>query len=139
MKTQKQKSKFKSGRKWFDGKNVNLVVSKLKRAWANGCKDCEAAIFAGISDKSLSRYLKAKPKLREEKEQLLNKPTLKARLNVVERIKKGNIGVSQWYLERKKKDEFSSRQEFTGRDGERLYNLSDAEKKKLDEILETNQ
>lgn len=43
-----------------------------------------------------------------------------ARGVVAKRIKRGDTDVAKWWLERKKKDEFSLRQEMTGKDGKEL-------------------
>lgn len=44
-----------------------------------------------------------------------------ARQVVVKSIIEGDVQTSKWYLERKAKDEFSTRSEQTGKDGEALY------------------
>ena len=40
---------------------------------------------------------------------LRDNPTLKARINTVEAIDKKDLDTSKWYLERKAKDEFSTK------------------------------
>lgn len=51
-------------------------------------------------------------------EALKDKPILKARATVVRGLDQANN--AQWYLERKRKDEFSGRVEHTGADGRNL-------------------
>lgn len=48
-------------------------------------------------------------------EQLRDKPVLKARATVVAALHTPEV--AKWYLERRRKDEFTSRQEHTGKDG----------------------
>ena len=45
------------------------------------------------------------------KEQLKNSPSIKAKLNIVEAIEEGDSELSKWWLERKEKNEFSTKQE----------------------------
>ena len=47
------------------------------------------------------------------KELLKQRLVLKARTNIAEKINKGDIDVSKWYAERKRKDEFSTKTEQT--------------------------
>ena len=47
----------------------------------------------------------------ERKELLKDNIKMKSKLNVAHGIKKGDINLSLWYLERKCKDEFSPKQE----------------------------
>jgi hypothetical protein len=113
----KKKNPKGAGRKWFDGKNEQNVLSKLKDVWKYGGTDVEAAFYADISVPALQRYLSANPELREEKVRMKSNPILIARKTVVDGLKY-DPDLSLRYLERKKKDEFSLRQEFTGKDGE---------------------
>lgn len=109
--------KSNAGRKWFDGKNEKEVITKLEYVWGMGGSDAEAAFFVETSNASLSRYLREHPEIKERKEALKNKPVLLARKNIVKSLEIGDLDTSKWYLERKKKDEFSHRNELTGKDG----------------------
>jgi hypothetical protein len=51
---------------------------------------------------------------------LKKNPVAAATLNIVKAIDSGDVKASQWYLERKCKDEFSTRTENTGENGEPL-------------------
>ena len=51
---------------------------------------------------------------------------MKARSTIVKNL--DNVGTSQWYIERKRKSEFTSRQEHTGADGQPLVDLTAAVK-----------
>lgn len=117
MTVKKEKSKrSNAGRKWFDGKDEQLVLAKLDTAWSLDCTDAEASAYADISSASLSRYLSAHPNISERKAQLKERPVLAARHTLVEAIrsgpgKEGNPELALKYLERKRKAEFSTRTE----------------------------
>lgn len=98
-----------SGRKFFDGKDLNLTLSKLEHAFAIGSTDQEACVYADISTASLYRYEEKNPQFRERKNQLKSKPILKAKSKIVESL--DDVKVAMWYLERKAKEEFSPRAE----------------------------
>ncbi|MDP2654885.1 MAG: hypothetical protein Q8Q08_12765 [Candidatus Omnitrophota bacterium] len=89
------------------------TVNLLREAFRVGCTDEEATAYAGISPRALYYYMKKYPEFREERERLKQLPTIWARHNVVQAISKGDINRSQWYLERKMKNEFASRTELS--------------------------
>ena len=93
------------------------VLSKLEEAFSLGCSDEEACIHADISRMSLHRYQENNPEFCDRKELLKQKLVLKARTNIANKIELGDIEVSKWYVGRKRKSEFSTRQEVTGEDG----------------------
>jgi hypothetical protein len=97
------------------------VIQKLESAFLSGCSDLEACLIANISKSTLYNYQKENPDFVERKEILKNSLTLRARLNVSDALNDMNhedlIELSKWYLERKKKDEFSLRSEITGNNG----------------------
>lgn len=95
-----------AGRKWFDGKNEDAVITKLTQVWAIGGTDAEAAYYADISTASISRYLDSHPDISEQKNRLKNKPILKARREVIKGLNK-NPDFSLKYLERKLSNEFA--------------------------------
>jgi len=94
------------------------VLDKLREAFLMGCTDVEACLYANIGTTPLYEYQKENPEFTKQKEQWKENPTLLARKTVFENLTdKQN---AQWYLERKKKKEFSQRNELTGGDGESL-------------------
>jgi len=99
------------GRKWFDGKPENEVLTKLQLVWSLDGSDSEAAFYADISIASLSRYLASHPKVAERKQLLRQKPILKARMALANAIDAGDGNLALKYLERKRKQEFSTLQE----------------------------
>jgi hypothetical protein len=93
-----------------------IVIGKLEEAFAMGCTDIEACLYAGINRDTLYGYQNKYPEFVDRKEELKETPVLKARKTVVEALTSDHE-FSLKYLERKKKDEFSLRVENTGKDG----------------------
>lgn len=85
------------------------VVAKWEHAFAMGCTDTEACCYADVSRDLLYDYQKKHPEFVDRKNSLKEKPFLKARTTIVEAL--GEPEHAKWYLERKKKDEFSPKQE----------------------------
>lgn len=83
------------------------VLAKLEQAFAMGCSDSEACVFADINMATLYRYQQHNPEFSNRKKLLKDKPVLKARSIVVNALNKNDKEVAKWYLERKRKDEFS--------------------------------
>lgn len=107
-----------AGRPAFD---EDYIVDKLREAFLMGCTDREACLYAGISKDWLYNYQHDHPEFVEQKEDWKDNPKLQARRNLYNAITGfGDVDSSQWFLERKAKDEFSRRQELTGADGEAI-------------------
>ena len=109
------------------------TLNKLTLAFSKGLSDREACLFANISQQTLYNYCNANPAFLEQKERLKEKPQMQAKLNVVEGIENGDIELSKWYLERKNKGEFSTKQDIgiTGSVNNPFENLTTEELKKL--------
>lgn len=99
-------------------KLTDEIVKKLEDAFSIGSTILEACIHAGISKQTYYNWIEDKPELLDYFEQLREKPVLKARNNIAKLIQNGDPETSKWFLERKKKDEFSLRTELTGKNGE---------------------
>lgn len=95
------------------------VIAKLEEAFAWGCTDIEAALHADIAVQTLYKYQERVPKFLERKHKLKETPILLARKSVVTKLGR-DPKLAMDYLSRKKKDEFSTRAEVTGKDGEAL-------------------
>ncbi len=87
------------------------VLGKLEQAFSIGCTDEEACIYADIKPDNLYEYCRKNPEFSKRKEQLKRKPILKAKNTIISNLDDPKI--AQWYLERKSKEEFSSRQELS--------------------------
>jgi len=98
---------------------TEIVLGKLNEAFAIGASDKEACFYADISPDTLYDYQLKNPKFIQRKEALKERPVLLARQTVLKAIESDPL-TARWYLERRRKDEFSSRQELTGADGERI-------------------
>lgn len=90
------------------------TIQKLEYAFMRGLTDLEACLFADIGKSTLYNYCEENPAFMERKEALKQHPTAKARLNVTEAIENGNEDLSKWWLERKARDEFSTKQQIEG-------------------------
>lgn len=91
------------------------MVKKLEEAFAIGCTDKEACLYADISERTLYTYQEKHPEFAQRKELLKEKPVLTAR-NTVVRSLQTDPDIALKYLERKKSDEFAtkSKQEHSG-------------------------
>ena len=92
------------------------VIRKLYEAFAWGCSDLEACFYADISKTALYEYQEKHPEFTERKESLKQRPVLMARQSVVKDLV-NNSDLALKFLERKVKEEFSTRKEMTGKDG----------------------
>lgn len=91
------------------------TISKLEEVFSIGGSDNEACFYAGIGKSTLYNYQQEHPEFVERKEALKERPILKARQTVVKSLDDADMALK--FLERKKKDEFSLRTEFTGQNG----------------------
>lgn len=107
------------------------TIRKLEEAFSIDASVKEACYYADISTDTFYRWIKKYPKLSYKLERLREKPVLKARQTVVKSL--DNPDYAFKYLERKRKDEFSPRQELTGKDGESIQTSYEI---KLNEIRE---
>lgn len=93
------------------------TIIKLEQAFAIGLKDVEALAYAGVSSSAFYAYCQKNPEFQERKEELKLKPILKAKNTIFRNL--DDEAVARWYLERKCKDEFSTKEvkELVGADG----------------------
>ena len=94
------------------------VISKLESVFAIGGTDKEACSYADISHQTLYDYQALHPEFVERKEALKERPFIKARQTIVNAL--NNPHDAQWFLERKRKNEFAQRSELTGAEGKPL-------------------
>lgn len=91
-------------------KMTESTIGKLEQAFAFGCTDKEACLFANINPDTLYSYCKKNPEFSERKELLKETPIMKAKKSVVDNLENDPV-LALKYLERKKKDEFSLKSE----------------------------
>lgn len=108
---------------WRPPKITESVVNKLEEGFAMGFTDSEACLYADISRQTFYDYLKKNPEFADRKEHLKDQPKMKAKINIVKSIQKGDVTDSKWYAERKSKDEFSLK-EITEVQGEMDVNVN---------------
>lgn len=109
-------------------------IAKLEQAFSIGCSDLEACLFADIGKTTLYTYQNKHPEFTERKERLKEGVVLKARIKVKEALDSKDLKVStdmaKWLLERKKKDEFSTRVE-----NDVIVTMTDEEVNEVEAIL----
>lgn len=94
------------------------TISKLEQVFAMGGTDLEACSYADVSKSALYNYQEANPDFVERKEMLKERPFIRARQTIVKAL--DNPRDAQWFLERRRKNEFAQRSEITGKDGEEI-------------------
>lgn len=94
------------------------VDRKIEECAALGASIEEIAFYAGIHRDTLYDWMKKDAELSDRIKELQERPILLARQTVIKAI--DNPEYATWYLERKRKKEFSARQELTGEDGSPL-------------------
>lgn len=93
------------------------VLNKLEISYSMGCSDLEACLYANISKQTLYNYQEKHPEFKDRKEMLKEKLVLKARTVIADSLNNKDENTAKWYLERKKRDEFSTKieNEVTGK------------------------
>jgi hypothetical protein len=116
-------------------KMTEETVQKLEEAFEMGCTDVEACLHAGIVKQTLYNYQEENPEFVDRKQALKENPAYRARKVMYEAIKNDkNLNTAQWYLERKKKDEFSQR---TESDVNTKISFDTMDDKELDGLIES--
>lgn len=90
------------------------TIGKLEYGFSCGLSDREACLYANINPDTLYEYCKKHPEFSERKELLKEQVKMQAKLNLASSISSGDEKASEWYLERKAKDEFSTKTEVSG-------------------------
>ncbi len=91
------------------------VVRKIEEVAALDGSVAEMAYYAGIHPDSIYARMKDDQQFSDRIKALRERPILKARQTIVKAL--DNPQHAQWYLARKKKQEFAERIENTGADG----------------------
>jgi len=97
------------------GRPVSITpekVSKLEQAFSIGASVKEARNYAKISRSVYYRFLMENEGFRERFEDLRTAPILKSLQTVYNDL--DNVETAKWLLERRRKDEYSTRQELAG-------------------------
>lgn len=94
------------------------VNRKIDEAAAFGASIEEIAFYIGVHRDTLYGWTQKDKDLLDRIKALQERPILKARQTVVKAL--DDPEHAKWYLERKRKKEFSQRNEFTGAEGEAI-------------------
>ena len=111
------------------------VLAKLEAAFSWGCTDNEACLYADINPSSLYDYQLIHPEFTKRKELLKDMPNLKARQVINAAIRQKDKQAAQWWLERKKKDEFSTRSEMIQPEPIRVF-VTKEEQQEADDAID---
>ena len=87
------------------------LVAKIEYGFMKGLNVTECCRYAGICRNCFYEYLQKNPDFKDRIEELQSEPSTRAKLNVVEAIENGDTELSKWWLERRNKAEFSTKQE----------------------------
>lgn len=97
---------MKAGRKTVKSEEI---IRKIEECAALGSSIEEIAFYAGIHRATLYRWMAEDQELKDRIEELQERPILKARQTVVKSLEEPEN--AKWYLERKRKNEFSTKSE----------------------------
>lgn len=118
----KEKAKNSVGRPRAIGeKELRL----LKEAFFMGCTNREACLYADVAESTFYDFLKEYPEYSEKIDIWKNYEKIKARMVVHKALDKGDRDMAKWYLERKAKDEFSTKQEVDATVNNRVVIIDD--------------
>lgn len=85
------------------------IIRKIEECAALGSSIEEIAFYVGIHRATLYRWMEEDQELKDRIEELQERPILKARQTLVKSLDEPEH--AKWYLERKRKNEFSQRTE----------------------------
>lgn len=100
------------------------IIVRLENAFFDGLSNEQACALAGLSVSRFYEIQRDFPELKEQFNAAKQHTNLKARRNVAERIEKGDIETSKWWLERREKQDFSTRTEHTGSNGGAIQHIT---------------
>jgi hypothetical protein len=92
---------------------TDKVVSLLVTCFQNGLTVRQACWQSGISHEAYYQRLRNDSEFADKMSKAQQLPSITARTNVMSAIKKGDVSASKWLLERKDKEEFSSKTDVT--------------------------
>ena len=91
--------------------DIEKTVKKLSDGFMMGFTDREACLYAGCSKQWLYDYCEKNPRYSDQKELMKENQKLKAKKILDKALDENDKQTAQWYLERKAKDEFSTKVE----------------------------
>jgi len=115
------------------------TVAKLEEAFKIGATDTEACNYANIARETYYRHLRDDSKFSDRISSAKEWPILAMKKTIVQAAVGGDKQAAQWYLERKRKDEFAPRQELSGPEGLPLGYIHSGDIKQLPESEQPKQ
>lgn len=100
-------------------------LEKLEEAFKLGCTNREACFYADVAESTFYDFLKEYPEYSDKIAMLKDYQKIKARYVVHKALEKGDRDMAKWYLERKAKDEFSTKHEFDSTVNNRVVIVDD--------------
>ncbi len=88
----------------------STIVEKLEIGFSRGYNITEACKYAGIDRSTYYDWVEANEDFSNRMELAKCDLNIKAKNNIADEIEKGNLEVSKWHLERRAKDEYSTKQ-----------------------------
>ena len=92
-------------------KFTKMAIEMIKDAYLMWANDTQAALLAWISLNTLSRWKKEHPAFKAYCDLMKDDMVLKAKATVKKYVDKWDLKTAQWFLERRAKEEFSTKQE----------------------------
>jgi len=105
----------KTANAWFMDKTKVEKVIEGKKLDLN---DAECSFHSGITEKQLEYFLEVHPHFCGFFKALTMYPRVRARITIIKNL--DDLKNAQWFAERRMKDEFSLRNEITGKDGKNI-------------------
>lgn len=90
------------------------ILDKLEEAFKLGCTNREACFYADVAESTFYDFLKEYPEYSEKINAWKEYEKIQARGVIHKALQSGDRDIAKWYLERKAKDEFSTKQEIGG-------------------------
>lgn len=113
---------------------INNIIALMQR----GCSRREACIHVKVPPTTVQNWIQKSKKIAEEFESAeIYLDVVAEKVMAEDIIDKKNVETAKWYLERKKKNKYSTRSEHTGEEGSPLFKgaqivINRAEKPKED-------
>lgn len=100
-------------------------LRKLEEAFKMGCTNREACFYADVCESTFYDFLKEYPEFSEKIDIWKSYEKIKARMVIHKALDNGDKDMAKWYLERKARDEFSTKQEFDATVNNRVEIIDD--------------
>lgn len=108
----------------------------LSAAFSMGCNEDEACLYAKIPRAVYDSYIEKDEQMAKKFATLKKNTTLLAKKNVYNDLVGGDVNTSKYILDRLSKNEgYSTRNEVTGADGSKLFNLSEDEQERISRAM----